>query len=517
MVNDPLKRENKGGGYTLLIGFALFKLVIHLITNTWGGYGYFRDELYYLACSDHLAAGYVDEPPLSIFILYANRALLGDSIFMLRLLPAILGAITVFTVGLITRELGGKRFAQSIACIASIASLGNLAMNTYYSMNAFEIFFWVWTAYLVIRLINTGDWVYWVFIGCILGLGMLNKISVLWLAFGIYAGILLTPQRHWFKTMYPYIAGVIALAIFSPFIIWNMLHDFAHLEFIRNATNIKYQSVTEADFIEGQILVQNPLTLPLWLAGIGFFFFIKEGKKFIAIGWIYVATLLILLGNFHSKPEYLSPAYGMLFAGGGIAFERMLTLRTVSWIKPLYAAILVVGGLVLAPVTLPILPVETFIHYSDVLGISPTTSEAHELDKLPQFYADMFGWEDKAAAVAEVYHTLTPDEQSRCAIYADNYGRCGAIDLFGKKYGLPPSIGSHNNYWLWGPRDYTGELVIILGGELRDKQDKFQSVTIARIVKSEYCLPYENNLNIYVCRGLKVPLRELWPTLKTYI
>lgn len=130
--------------------------------------------------------------------------------------------------------------------------------------------------------------------------------------------------------------------------------------------------------------------------------------------------------------------------------------------------------------------------------------------------ADMFGWEQKAEAVAKVFHTLTLEEQARCAIFSDNYGRCAAIDFYGKKYHLPPAIGRHNNYWIRGPGNYTGELMIILGGELRDKQEEFESVVVAETVHCNYCMPYENNLRIYVCRNLKVPLQTLWPQLKAY-
>jgi hypothetical protein len=169
-----------------------------------------------------------------------------------------------------------------------------------------------------------------------------------------------------------------------------------------------------------------------------------------------------------------------------------------------------------APIVLPVLPVETYIRYSGFLGIKPFTAEGKQLAELHQFYADMFGWEAKAEAVAKVYSRLSQDEKKKCAIFADNYGRCGAIDFYGKDYGLPPTIGSHNNYWIWGPRDYTGELMIILGGALEDKQRLFKSVEVSEIVTCKYCMPYENNLRVYLCRNLKVPLRELWPRLKNF-
>ena len=499
----------------ILVYLALAKLVLHLVTNFWGGYGDFRDELYYIACSNHLDVGYVDQPPLSIYILALNRWLFGDSLFALRLLPAVSGSFTVLLTGLMAREMGGGRVAQALAAIACIVSLGFIAMSTFYSMNCLDVLFWTLAAYTVIRLVRDGKARHWVFLGLVLGLGSLNKVGVLWLGGGVFVGTLLTPQRRWLRTPWPWLGGTLAFMLFSPYIIWNLNHDLAHLEFIRNATAGKYSSLSSLTFLIGQVMVQNPVALPIWLAGLWFFFVNRKGRSYQLLGYMYVVPFAILIFNRHSKPEYLSSAYAALFAGGAIAFEHWLSRWPLRWLKPTYVTLLTCG-LILAPVVLPILPVETYIRYADALGIKPHSAENKQLSDLPQFYADMFGWEAKAEAVAQIYNRLSPEDKAKCAIFGDNYGRCGAIDFFGKAYGLPPSIGKHNNYWIWGRRDYTGELVIVLGGDLEDKRKAFESVEIAGVSTCNYCMPYENNLRIYVCRNLKKPLRELWPQLKNY-
>jgi len=516
-MNEPeLSQRDKRADLIIIAGFAFGKFLIHAATNAFGGYGYFRDELYYLACSEHIDLGYVDQPPLSIYILAVNRFLLGDSIFALRFLPAVAGAATVLLTGLMVREFGGRKFALILACIASIASPIVLGMDTVFTMNAFDYAIWAGAAYLIIRLIKTGDPRHWLVLGVVIGLGLFNKIGVVWLACGIIVGLLFTPLRHWVKTRWPWISAVIAFLIFVPYIIWNFTHDFAHLEFIRNATSGKYSSLTPLVFTIGQVMLQNPVSLPIWLTGIVLFLFAKEWREYRILGVIYVLSFIILLVNQHSKPEYLSPAYPALFAGGAIGLERLLSNRPWRWVKPVYSVLLVISGIVLAPLVLPVLPVETYIGYAEALGVKPTTAEAKKLEKLPQFYADMFGWEEKAEAVARVYNTLSKEEQAKCAIYGDNYGRCGAIDFFGRKYGLPKSVGRHNSYWIWGPRGYSGELMIVLGGGLKDKQEKFESVEVGGVVACKYCMPYENNLSIFVCRKLKAPLVEVWPQLKVY-
>lgn len=503
-------------GITLLLGFAAVKLLIHFVANAWGGYGYFRDELYYIACSRHLAAGYVDQPPVSAFLLAINRLILGDSLFALRFLPAVAGAATVFLAGLMARELGGGKSAQTLAALATLLSPIYLGFNCYYSMNSFDILVWAVAAFLLIRLVKTENPRWWIVLGLVLGIGLLNKISVLWLGFGLFLGLILTPERRWLKTKWPYLCGVLAFVLFTPYILWNLQNDQATLEFMRHASGEKYSTLNAVSFLKGIVLEQNPISLPLWLSGLYFLLFDGDGRKFRILGFVWFGAFMVLLLNGHSKSEYLSAAYTMLFAAGGVAFERWMSVHPLDRIKTAYAGLIVASGIFLAPAAFPCLPVESYIRYADAIGIAPSTAEHKQLDKLPQFYADMFGWEEKAAAVAKAYHSLSAEEQRKCALFGDNYGRCAAIDFFGKKYGLPDSIGNHNNYWIWGPRGYTGEVVIILGGDLEDKQQEFRSVEIVGTVHCRYCMPYENDLRIYVCKGLKTPLPELWSQIKHY-
>ena len=499
----------------LIAGLALVKLAIHLITNILGGYGIFRDELYYLACTRHLGLGYVDQPPLSIYLLAANSWLFGESIFALRFLPALFGSLTVLLIGLLTRELGGGRWAQLLAGLASLVSLIFLAMDSVYSMNAFDHLVWAAVALLVARLLRTGQPAYWPLIGSAVGLGLLNKVGVLWLGAGIAVGLLATRERRWLGTRWPWLAGLLALALFLPYVWWNLTHDMAHLEFIRNATAGKYSGLSARTFVFDQFLVQNPVTVPVWGSGLIFLLFSPSGRRFRMLGWIYLASLLILVANGHSKAEYLSPAYAILFAAGGVALERWLGRPALAWARAVIA-ILLLGGLILAPVVVPILPVDTYIAYAETLGIEPSTSENKELAELPQFYADRFGWEEKAAAVARVYDSLPPEEREVAAVFGENYGRAGAIDHFGPELGLPYAISPHNSYWLWGPRHFTGEVVIVLGGEREGLERSFESVEWAGQVPCRLCMPYESDLPIFVCRDLKLPIAEVWERLKNY-
>jgi hypothetical protein len=501
---------------TLLLILSGVALLLHCLANAFTAYGYFRDELYYIACSNHPAFGYVDQPPLSIAVLTASRFLIGDSLFAIRLPAALAASATVLIAGMTARELGGGLIAQGLAAIAVIVSPVYLSMSTFYSMNCIDVLIWTGTAYALTRLIVTDRPRYWIIIGILLGLGLLNKISVLWLGAGVAAGILFSPQRRWFRTRWPWIAAGIALLLFSPYVVWNIQHDFAHLEFVRNATSRKYGGLSSGQFLFGQFLQNQPMALPLWIAGLVFYFRHRH-NTFRPVGFVYAIPLVILLVNGHSKPEYLSPAYATLFAGGAVLAEQFAVTAARRRVLLLYVPLLIVSGAVSAPLAMPLLPVNSYIRYAAVLGMRPNTAEGKKLGDLPQFYADMFGWKDKAEAVAKVYNSLSPEDKAKCAIYANNYGRCAAIDFFGEKEGLPKSIGNHNNYWLWGHGQYKGGLVIILGDDPEELKRSFDSVFIADTVSSPHCMPYENNLPITICRNLKEPIDSVWAHIKSYI
>ncbi|MBT8380834.1 MAG: glycosyltransferase family 39 protein, partial [Ignavibacteria bacterium] len=265
---------------SLILSIALLNLIIYLSTQAFFAYGLFRDELYYLACTNRIQLGYVDHPPLSIYILSIWKSLFGDAMFVIRIVPAIITSATVFMIGLFTMRLGGGKAAILISTVAYMLTPIFLGMNTIYSMNTFDFFFWITSAYFFLRIIQEGNPKLWLVLGIVLGLGLLNKTSVFWLGAGIIVGTIITPLRKDLRTKYPYIAALIALIIFSPFIIWNLNHDLAHLEFMRNAASRKYGGLTPISFILDQILILNPLTILIWLPGIIFYFFQKDFKQY---------------------------------------------------------------------------------------------------------------------------------------------------------------------------------------------------------------------------------------------
>ena len=498
---------------TVVLCISACKLLVHLYAGR--HYGHFVDELYYLACSRHLDWGYVDQPPLIAVITWLVRSLLGDSLPALRFLPAVAGAAVVALTALIARELGGKRFAQGLAALAVLVAPGFLASDSLLTMNAFEPLFWLGCAYLLIRIIKTGNTKLWIWFGVLSGLGLENKYSMLIFGAGIVLGLLLTGERRRLASRWLWVGGALAFLIFLPNLVWNIHRHFpflvAHADIQRSGRDIPLGPLA---FFAQEILTLLPLTLPIWLAGLWFYFFSKPGRPFRVLGWAWVFTAAVIV-TMSPRIYYLYPAFPVLFAGGSVMWEAWLDEARYRWLKFAYAGSMLLAGAVFAPLSVPVLPPESYIRYTRALHLQPPRIETHRLGPLPQLYADQFGWEEMTATVARVYNGLPPEVRAKTAIFGQNYGQAGAIDLFGPKYGLPPAISAHMNYFFWGPRDYTGESMIVMQGQQKDLERYYTSVEKVASVYHPYSMPYEH-FDIYYCRGLKWPLKEIWPQVKNW-
>jgi hypothetical protein len=497
----------------MLISLALVTVLIHLLTSR--GYGYFRDEFYAIACSKHLAWGYVDQPPFSEFVLALSGRLLGYSLFALRLLPAVCGGLVAFLVGLITRELGGVRFAQALATIAYIIGGVYLAIDGYYSMNCFDHLFWALAIYILVLILKGGDTRLWVLLGLVAGVGLENKYSMGFFGIGLIVGLALTPERKHFLDKWLWVGGALAAVIFLPHVLWEVHHHFPTAEFIRNATLKKNLPMTPWAFLRESVLLVHPFTLPIWLAGLFYVFFRPQGRRFRTLGWIFLAVLAVLLST-HSKPYYFAPTFLMLLPAGSVAIEIFLADRQWNWPRAAYLRALVLGGAVAAPLVLPILPVEMLVRYQAAIGFRASSGERGEASRiLPQFFADRFGWPEMVAQLAGIYDRLSPEDKADCVIGASNYGEAGAIDLLGKRYGLPNAISSHNNYWYWGPGDKPGKVLLVIGGSKHDYERLYDDVQQVGTFTNPYA--QESGARIFLCRKPKQTLQQIWPKIHNFI
>jgi hypothetical protein len=499
-------------GPAIVLLLALAKFLFHLLTA--GRYGIFRDELYYLACSEHLDFGYVDQPPLIALVAWVARHLFGESLIGLRLLPALAGAATVWLTGKLSREMGGGVFAQALAALAVIAAPIYLILHHWLTMNAFEPLLWVACAWCIVRAINQSDPQYWLAFGLLLGLGMENKYTTAFFALAVVGALLLTPQRRFLSNAWIWIGALCSLLIFLPNLLWLIRHHFPFLELLHNIRGTGRDVVrAPLAFILDQAMLTNPILFPLWLGGLGWLFLNRDGSRYRILGWIYLLMLVAFIA-LKGKNYYLSASYPMLFAAGAVAFEKLTRARG-RWSRLAYVALIVGATGFLAPTVAPILSPEIYIGYQKAIGLEPPKAENQPTGPLPQHFADEFGWEEMAREVGRIYHDLPPDQRAVTAIFANSYGQAGAIDFFGKKYGLPKAISNHQNYWYWGPRNYTGESVIVLGSDGTGDREHFASVEPVGRTDHPYSRRDEH-FEIFLCRDLNTTLPALWPKAKKW-
>ncbi|HEY8563124.1 MAG TPA: glycosyltransferase family 39 protein [Pyrinomonadaceae bacterium] len=513
--------------------FAFLKLLLHFVFNS--NYGYFRDELYFLACGEHLAWGYPDHAPLVALMAKASRALFGDSLFAIRFFPALAGAFKVFLTALIVREIGGKRFAAVLACLCVLCAPVYLAIDNLLSMNSLEPVFWMLCGYFAIRAVKPANSdfksqisneiqnrkskienpsINWIYFGVFAGLGLMNKHSMLFFGFALLAGVILTPARKALRDKYFWLGGAIAFLIFLPNIVWQIDNDFATLELLRNVQKTgKNVTLSPFEFFVSQIMALNPLSFPIWLAGVWYFLADKDGRRFRFLGFCYL-VLLALMIYLKAKDYYLVPVNPMLFAGGAVFFERSLEkARAPKSLKYVYPVLIAALTIVILPVVVPVLPIEKLIAYQHAIGFAPPRAEVAHDSPVQQIFSDQFGWREMVEKTAEVYNSLPPEEREKAGIFAGNYGEAGAVDFFGRRYNLPKAISGHQSYFLWGPRGFTGDVLIVLGAKKEDAEKVCEAVEEKTVVDHPLSPSYEK-YKILVCRRTKKPLPEIWQSLR---
>jgi hypothetical protein len=500
------------GGMTIAWVLAAVAVALEMATN--GRYGYFRDELYYMATGDHLAWGYVDFAPLAALLMHISRALFGDSLHAIRLLPALAQGILIVLTGLIARELGGKKFAVFLSCVCVLLGPVILVNATRFSMNAFEPLFWMGCVYILLLAINRDRPKLLVWCGVLLGLGLENKHSTAFFLLSLAAGLLATSDRRLYKSKWFWTGVAIAFLICLPNLIWQYQHGFPTWVDLNNVRNThKNIDLPPLEFLKHQIMMLGPASVLVWIAGLGFLLFHRGGKRYRSLGVTYLVFLAVMMA-LHAKDYYVAPIYPMLFAAGGVMWETVTSARAgVRWVRVAIAALVVATGIVVVPMVVPILPVAKIVPYMEALGVGVSQTETDASSALPQYFADEFGWQEMVAAVAGVYNALPPEERAKTGILAGNYGEAGAIDFFGPRYGLPKSISAHQNYYYWGYRNYTGESLILLEWDVADARDWCQSVQQGPQIAFPYTMGWEH-YTILVCHGFNEPLATAWPKLK---
>jgi 4-amino-4-deoxy-L-arabinose transferase-like glycosyltransferase len=529
---EPASKEQSflANGMLIVVAIAFAKFLFHCYFNN--RYDYFRDEFDYMACGNHLAWGYVDQPPLIPFLIRICRAVLGDSLRSVRFIPAVASSLLVVQTAMIAREFGGRRFALLLSAITVLIAPQYLSNGSLLGTNCLEPNLWMGCAYFAILAIKRNDPRYWLWFGVVAGIGLEEKYSIALFGSGMVVGLLLTPQRRAFFNPWIWLGGLAAFVIFLPNLIWNIHYHWPFVELMHNIRADGRDVVLPLPqyFFQQTLLVQ-PLTAPIWITGLIAFFVSPSLKPYRVLGWCYLVcfTVFFLL---HGKNYYLAPVYPMLLAAGAVAIEAGMERKKIgapdgedlktgrsrlAWLKYVIILVLLAGGAHLAPIVVPILSPDKFVAYMKYLPMKlPVMEHSHTRAVLPQWYSDQFGWREIVAETVTAYDRLSPEERPGCGIFAQNYGQAGAIDFFGPRYGLPPALSGHQSYFLWGPRAYSGNCLIVLDDSRERLEELFEHVEyVGTSADNPYAL--EKDIPAFICRGAKFGnLAELWPQVKRW-
>jgi hypothetical protein len=515
-LNRPVDDKFLSHGMLAVLGIAAFSFALHMVFNN--GYGYFRDEFDYIACGNHPAWGYVDQPPLLPMLTRICLTVFGDSLRSVRLIPAFFASVLIVLTGLIARELGGKRFAVALSALTILIAPIYLSGGSLLTTNCdLEVVLWTGCLYFAILAVKRDEPRYWLWFGVVAGIGLQEKYSIAVLGFAVVVGLLLTAQRRFLFSKWMWLGGLAALLIFLPNLLWNVAN---HWPFVQLMHNIKANGrdvvLTPWQYFSQQMLIVFPPSAIIWIVGIIAFLISRRFRPYRFLGWAYLVSFTVFV-VLKGKNYYLAPIYPVYLAAGCVVIDDTIDRFRQFWLKPATVLVLLITGAIFAPVAMPILPIDRFIPYMDRLPIKvPRTENSFARAALPQHFADQFGWNEVVAGVVGAWNRIPPDQRKDCGIFAQDYGQAGAIDFLGPKYGLPPSLSGHQTWFLWGPRGYTGNCMIVLDDDQETLEKLWTSVEyVGRTPDNPYAL--ERNLTIYICHGFKNgTLADLWPKLRRW-
>lgn len=411
-----------------VIAVGAFVTVLLIVVG--GRYGYHRDELYFLACGRHLAWGYPDQPPLVPLIARAMSAIAPGSLTLLRTPSAISAGLVVVLTALTAREIGARRDGQIVAAV--VMASGGILYGTGHllSTSTFDLLAWAWIIWLVVRLLRTGNNRQWLLVGLVAGIGLLATDLVAFLMAGLMVGLLVAGPRHVLRSPYLWIGGVVALALWAPYLAWQGAHGWPELAVSRSiAAGKSGTSTPRAVFIPDQLLNLGPVVAPVWVYGLIRLFRDPAVRRWRPVGVAYVFLLVVFIA-LGGKSYYLAGMYPALVGAGA--------QPTADWLRrggdrartTAFTVVVAVSFVVAAVITLPLVPV-TALHDTPIVALN---YDAGETVAWPTF-------------VKEIAAAYRPGE----VVLTSNYGEAGAVDHYGHAYGLPSAYSVHNAFWYWGP------------------------------------------------------------------
>jgi len=488
--------------WAILVGIAAAVTAVHMASN--GRYGFHRDEFQFLSDASHLDWGFVAYPPLTPFLERIGLELFGLSLVGLRLFSVLAQASVLVVTGLMARELGGGRLAQTTAALSVALSPLPLFQGTEFQYSSFDYLWWVLIAYFTIRLLKTEDPRWWLAIGAAVGLGLLTKYSIVFFIAGILGGVALSRARRQVANGWFWAGIALALLMFLPNFIWLARHDFISYTFLQH---IHVRDVGEGrgdHFLLDQIRIcVNVVAAPLCLWGLVAFL---RDPRYRMLAWMYLIPLaLFFLAK--GRGYYVAAAYPMLLAMGATAGERWLGSlpklgrRTIGCV--FFAGLAVLGAYICAVV----LPLQASGPLRD-FALQRNGDLREEI-----------GWPELVRTVAGIRDSLTPEQRASIGIVVGNYGEQGAIEMLGPAFHLPTPISLTNSAWLRDYPQHPPTTLIVVGVSRGEVDGIFAGCRLAghngnsEGIKNE---ELEYHPDIFVCGPPLLPWPEFWKKYQSF-
>lgn len=476
-------------------------------------YGFFRDELYFIVCGRHAQWGYVDQPPV-VPLLAAATQMWGASLFLLRLVPAIFAAAAAYVTCVLASEFGGGAFAQVVAALAFLFAPVLLSFGGKVSTDEVGLLTWPLLALLAVRIVKTETPGLWLAFGAVAGVSIESKYSVLFFLIALFVGLASSPERGVLFSRWAAGGALVAAVLTLPNFLWQMHYGFPMWELLQAGAHGKNIIAGPLLYVVQEILITNLFLFAVW--AIGLVWLLRTARyRFLGVAYVVLIVEMLALGGKHYYP---AAVYPILMAAGGVQIERWTRHAHVA--RYAVAAWMVISGSVFVPFALPVLPEPQFLAYLSAMQNAlhirrETLATEHERDvsPLPGDYADMHGWPQLAATVQRLYDGLPPSDRAKAVVLASNYGEASAIAFFTPSV---PVISGHNQFWLWGTRGFDGSVVIDVNGYCGRSRHLFDSVTLATRFNAPYTIGWETDIPIAICKGIRVPVAQIWPSLKSY-
>lgn len=497
----------------LILGLMAAKAGVHLTTNLFTPYEFHRDEFLYFAMGEHFHLWRMDIPPAIAALSVLVRGLFGDSLVMIRMVPALFGVATVLIAALLVRELGGGILSQWLVGACLLLNPLLLRAGNLFQPVVLDQFAWILGFFALARLQRDGRLRWWLLLGLGTGFGLLAKLTIGIFGLAVTIGLLLTRRLSWLRGPGPWAALLVATLLGLPTIVGQISLGFPVLGYMADLRENQLARMTLGEFFGGQLAMLGPGMI-LALAGTGFLLLHRSMKPFRVLGWALVATVVLFI-LLRAKPYYLGPAYPLFLAAGAVWTERIAGPRIRAAVQWTALALVTGYGVIVFPISLPILPPDTMEAYATRLaGEAAVRTNRGDVERIPQDYADMLGWKDQVDAIAGVFNALSQADRERAVILASNYGEAGAIDFYGPGRNLPNALSSVGTYWFYGPGEKPGDVAVLIGFSTEEIEDYFAEVELVRRVGHPFGVAEERDLGIHVARRPFRTLQEVWPELK---